>query len=123
MKNTPNSASLRQIYHYAQLKRSGKFRQYDYGSAKENQAVYSTTEPPEYNLTKISSRINLFYSEHDESSKYEDILVLRGKLPNVGEFYKIESDDFKHIDFIYSRFVRHLINDKIINVLKAADQL
>lgn len=63
----------------------------------------------------------MFYSSRDESANFEDVMYLRQQLPNVGEIYKIPNDDFKHIDFIYSRFVRKLINEKIIDVLQSAD--
>lgn len=46
-----NSASWKQIIHYAQNIATGKFRQFKYLSKAENLARYGTSEPPEIDLT------------------------------------------------------------------------
>ncbi|XP_025265054.1 lipase 3-like [Camponotus floridanus] len=46
----PAGGSFNIGVHYIQLFQSGKFRQYDYGRAK-NILIYNSIEPPEYNLT------------------------------------------------------------------------
>lgn len=50
--------------HYAQEIQSGKFRQYDYGRAK-NLLIYNSVEPPDYDLASITVPIALFYSDND----------------------------------------------------------
>lgn len=40
-----------------------KFRQFDYGDENEN--IYGTSEPPEYDVSKIRSPIVLHYADND----------------------------------------------------------
>lgn len=109
---------MRQLYHFAQLKRSANFQQYDYQDEKLNVKYYGKSKPPSYNLTNVIAPITILYSKSDESANYTDVELLSTKLPNLRELYQISSDDFKHIDFIYSRFVRKFVNEKIIDLLK-----
>lgn len=62
------------------------------------------------------------YSTSDEVSNATDVLHLYSELQHVTELYQIPIADFKHIDFIYSRFVREYINEKVIDTLKLANQ-
>lgn len=60
----PAGNSFNTIEHYIQIFQSGKFRQYDYGRAK-NILIYNSVEPPDYNLTSITLPIALFYGPGD----------------------------------------------------------
>jgi len=62
--NDPAGTSTKTILHYVQEIESGKFRQYDYGR-KRNLQIYNATEPPDYNLSKITVPIALFYADND----------------------------------------------------------
>lgn len=118
----PNSASVLQLFHFAQLKISGVFRPYRYDDNATNQLIYGQPLPDPYNLTQTSVPITIMYSRSDEVSNVTDVLQLYAQLTNVTELYQIPIKDFKHIDFIYSRFVRQFVNDKVIDALKLADQ-
>lgn len=118
----PNSASVLQLFHFAQLKISGIFRPYLYDDNATNQLIYGQAIPDPYNLTQTSVPITIMYSRSDEVSNVTDVLHLYAQLTNVTELYQIPIKDFKHIDFIYSRFVRQFVNDKVIDALKLADQ-
>lgn len=78
------------------------------------------SQPLLYNLSHATVPITIFYSKSDESANFTDVTYLSTQLPHVQNLYQIQSDDFKHIDFIYSRFVRKLLNDKIIIFLNAS---
>lgn len=43
---------------------SGKFQQFDYGYL-ENLERYGQTEPPQYDLSKVTSPVALFYANND----------------------------------------------------------
>jgi len=60
----PAGTSTKTLVHLAQEYNSGKFRQFDYGHAK-NLQIYNTSEPPDYNLANITTPIALFYAEND----------------------------------------------------------
>jgi lysosomal acid lipase/cholesteryl ester hydrolase len=55
--------SVKQVEHFAQLIFSGKFRQFDYHWG--NQAVYNSTTPPDYDLTKVTAPVYLYQGEED----------------------------------------------------------
>jgi len=52
------------MVHLAQEYNSGRFRQFDYGRAK-NLQIYNASEPPDYNLANITMPVALFYAEND----------------------------------------------------------
>lgn len=116
----PNSASMLQIYHFAQMNMLKSFQPYDYENPKENLIHYGVTAPQPYNISHITAPVSLFYSQNDESSVVVDVMKLASQLPNMQEMYEVPSNDFKHIDFIYSCWVRTLINDRVIDVLNKA---
>lgn len=118
----PNSASVMQLFHFAQLKMSGKFHPFHYKDAATNRLIYGTSPPEPYDLALTSVPITIMYSRSDEVSNATDVLHLYSQLQNVTQLYQIPIKNFKHIDFIYSRFVREFINDKVIDALKLADQ-
>jgi len=60
----PAGTSTKTIVHLAQEYNSGKFRQFDYGRAK-NLQIYNASEPPDYNLANITTPVALFYAEND----------------------------------------------------------
>jgi len=64
--HTPAGASTKTILHYTQeIELIGdKFIQYDYGRQGNNDH-YGTNRPPAYDLSKISAKIYLHYSEND----------------------------------------------------------
>lgn len=111
-----------QLFHFAQLKMSGKFHPFHYKDAATNRLIYGTSPPEPYDLALTSVPITIMYSRSDEVSNATDVLKLYSQLQNVTQLYQVPIKNFKHIDFIYSRFVREFINDKVIDALKLADQ-
>lgn len=122
MHSIPNSASVLQLFHFAQMKMSGNFQAFNYNDVAINRMTYGTSQPPKYNLTKITVPTAIFYSNSDEVSNSTDVLFLHTKLRNVTELYRVPIKDFRHIDFIYSRFVRDVINEKVISTLQMHNQ-
>lgn len=62
--NFPAGGSTKQIVHYGQEINSKKFRKFDYG-VFNNLNRYGSIEPPDYDISKITAPIALFYSEND----------------------------------------------------------
>lgn len=118
----PNSASVMQLFHFAQMKMSGQFQPFNYENAEINRLMYGVSPPEPYNLTKTTVPVTIIYSTNDEVSNSNDVALLRSQLQNVTQLYQVPIKDFKHIDFIYSRFVREVINENVIDVLRMADQ-
>lgn len=58
-------SSAKAVLHYVQEIHSGKFRKYDYGYVK-NLLIYNSVEPPDYDLSKTTVPIALFYANNDQ---------------------------------------------------------
>lgn len=102
--------------------KSEDFRQFDYEDEQINTNVYGSSVPPEYNLTTVSIPTFLYYSIGDLTAPEENVFRLKSKLPNVQGIYKVPNDEFTHVDFIYSAFVRKLLNNQILKVLNKIDK-
>lgn len=111
-----------QLFHFAQMKMSGEFQPFIYEDASKNRLMYGISPPTPYNLTATTVPVTIIYSTSDEVSNSSDVALLRSQLQNVNELYQVPIKDFKHIDFIYSRFVRETINDIVIDALQVANQ-
>ncbi|KAJ2943034.1 hypothetical protein O0L34_g15227 [Tuta absoluta] len=113
----PSSFATKQVIHFGQSIRSGKFRQYDYG--ERNMAVYGSELPPEYPVQNISTPVAIFYSRrNDWVSLYKDVLTLKSKLPNVVEFIEITYKTWAHLDFLWAKDVKELVYEKVLDVLQ-----
>lgn len=112
---TPAGASVRQFLHYIQWERSGGFNQFDYDSKRINRMKYGRDTPPPYNLTQATIPINIYYSKDDTLVAADNIIELQSKLKNLKSTYLVPIDDFNHVDFIYSRYLRKVVNDKLIS--------
>lgn len=110
-----------QLFHFAQMKMTGKFSPFRYKDANINRLKYGVSPPEPYNLTMTTVPVTIIYSHTDEVSNSSDVMMLYSQLKNVTELYQVPMKDFKHIDFIYSRFVRDVINEKVIDALQTAD--
>ncbi|KAI4463814.1 lysosomal acid lipase-related [Holotrichia oblita] len=114
--NTPASSSTRQILHYAQEIRSGKFRQYDFG--RDNEEMYGTPEPPDYNTRAITAPVALTYSLNDWLVGVEDVKRLESELPNVVLSYEVPDPQFTHLDFVFANDVKKLLYNRLLILLQ-----
>ncbi|XP_075972022.1 lipase 3-like [Anticarsia gemmatalis] len=113
----PAGVSTKTFVHYFQSYNSKNFQRFDYGS-KMNQNVYSSPQPPVYDLSLVTAPLYIFTSESDWFSTSNDVETLRSKLPNVVQFVKYNASlDFTHLEFIYGARVNPLINDNIKRIL------
>ncbi|CAG4983202.1 unnamed protein product [Colias eurytheme] len=115
--HNPTSSSVKQATHYSQLILSGTFRQYDYGTWG-NLHKYRSVSPPPYPVNKISAPVAIFYSDGDWLSSVTDVNILRSKLPNVVDFYRVPLTYFNHYDFIWAKDIKTLIFPRILQLLE-----
>lgn len=97
--------------------------QFDYDNVTINREVYGTDKPPPYDLSKVTASVNLIYSNGDATATAENAEKIKNILPNVKWTYVVPDDNFAHIDFSYSRFLRERLNDKVIERINAANKL
>lgn len=113
--HTPDPTSFKVLAHILQM-RNGKFHLFDYGK-RENVKRYGQVEPPNYNLTKITTPIVLYWSDSDAISSPLDIAMLILQLPSVVLDYNIPDEKFNHIDYFHATDADRLVHDKVIEVL------
>ncbi|CAB3373681.1 Hypothetical predicted protein [Cloeon dipterum] len=116
MSHTPAGAATKQILHYAQEMNSAKFRQYDYGYF-DNMDHYGQHTPPQYDLSKITAKIYLHYSENDWMSHPNDVVELFEKLPNCLGKFRVPLPEFNHLDFLWAIDVKELLYNTIFSLL------
>lgn len=63
--HAPAGTSVMNMRHWKQCLNTGKFQAYDYGSARENEAVYGTAYPPQWNLNQIRQPMRLIAGNSD----------------------------------------------------------
>lgn len=117
MGHTPAGSSTRQIIHYGQLYKSGKFRQFDHGWIR-NKFTYGTFTPPLYNLTAVTTPVYMHYSNNDWLSTPPDVDKLSKEMPSVIGKFKVPYKKFNHLDFVFAINAKELIYDRVMNIMK-----
>ncbi|XP_013117523.2 lipase 3 [Stomoxys calcitrans] len=120
----PATSALHQLFHFLQIHRSQKFRQYDIGS-EGNLRRYNQSLPPEYNLSNVNPRlpIHMFYSDYDELSSKTDVESLAHILGNRSVSHFIDLEHYSHLDFVWGNNTKEIINKPILKILKEAEVL
>ncbi|XP_069676698.1 lysosomal acid lipase/cholesteryl ester hydrolase-like [Periplaneta americana] len=115
--NLYSGTSLKNILHTFQIISTGKFSEFDYGSAK-NMEVYGQSEAPDYNLKNISVPTSLYYSKGDIIINSESVQKLATVLPHIIGMNDAFPPEFGHVDFIIASEAKPLVYDKILNDMK-----
>ncbi|XVE58722.1 hypothetical protein DITRI_Ditri04bG0191700 [Diplodiscus trichospermus] len=96
--------SFRVIHHLAQIKRAGKFRMYDYGSASANMEVYGSPEPLDlgeyYSLIDIP--VDLVAGRRDQIISPRMIKRHYKSMKDAGVDVSYNEFDYGHLDFTFS---------------------
>ncbi|EDW03611.1 lipase 3 isoform X1 [Drosophila grimshawi] len=118
--HAPAGASTKQMQHFAQVRRSGDFRQFDYGWLR-NHWRYNSLTPPEYKLENVKAKVAMYYSQNDWLAQPTDVEALRRRLPNVVSHYLVDYPEFNHLDFIWGVDARELLWDRMIENMRLHD--
>ncbi|XP_026673789.1 lipase 3-like isoform X2 [Ceratina calcarata] len=122
MTYVPAGASWKQVVHFGQgYVHPDHFRQFDYGSVEKNYQVYNSSEPPEYELNKVTAPVALFSSEHDVLADIKDVDLLKTKLGNVLFHERISLKSFSHYDFIWGKSAVSTVFGPILKLLALYD--
>lgn len=96
----PAGGSVKQFSHVAQLTRSRRFAQFDYGRV-ENLQRYGASKPPNYDLEGCRVPLTLHYGTLDGIAGVRDVEFLAtNHLKSVVELNEIQG--YNHLDFLYS---------------------
>ncbi|XP_001356046.3 lipase 3-like isoform X1 [Drosophila pseudoobscura] len=115
--HSPAGASTKQMQHFGQLKRSGAFRQFDYGWLR-NHWRYGTLDPPSYKLENVRAKVALYYGKNDWLAPPEDVEMLDKRLPNVVTKYLVDDPEFNHLDFIWAINGKELLWDRMLENMR-----
>ncbi|XP_050735947.1 lipase 3-like [Eriocheir sinensis] len=116
--HTPAGASVHTVNHYAQTVMSGNFQKYDYGLIG-NMNHYGQSTPPLYNLSAVTAPVGLFWGQTDWLATPEDVARLAAELPNVELNYRIDKDQFNHLDFGWCIHTYEYVNKHVLEFLAA----
>lgn len=119
LSHMPSGTSVKNIAHWGQEVRSGKFAHFDHGLLA-NQLRYNKTQPPIYDLAKIRSKsLALFVADNDWLASPKDVARLLADL-KVEPFRVVNATQWKpkwnHIDFVYGKDAGRIINTQILDV-------
>uniref|UniRef100_A0A182P2W8 Partial AB-hydrolase lipase domain-containing protein n=1 Tax=Anopheles epiroticus TaxID=199890 RepID=A0A182P2W8_9DIPT len=101
--HNPSGASSKQLLHFAQLNRCGRFQQFAYERRVENLAHYGQEQPPAYNLSAVTAPVAIFYALNDWMIDPANVLRLAGELPNVVSLTEVQDRHFNHLDFVAAK--------------------
>ncbi|XP_044019387.1 lipase member N-like [Aphidius gifuensis] len=110
--------SIKNLIHHYQNLVSGKFRQFNYGE-KENMKIYNSTSPPDYDLTAIDVPTVFFAAKNDWLADFDDAKKVYNMLANGKGFNVVNYESFAHLDYVWAKDIKKLINDPIINLLNS----
>ncbi|XP_049837009.1 lipase 3-like [Schistocerca gregaria] len=116
MAHTPAGSSSKQLIHYGQEIRSGHFRQYDHGMIG-NTLEYGSISPPDYDLSKVTAKVVLHYSNNDWCAGVKDVDRLYEELPNCIGRFLVAEDSFSHLDFMWAIHAKELVYDKVVSLM------
>lgn len=72
MAHFPAGTSTKNLIHYEQYIKKAEFKQFDYGSRK-NQVIYGQKTPPFYDLAKITFPVHLYVGKYDRLADIQDV--------------------------------------------------
>ena len=93
-----SGASIKQAIHYAQISKTGVFKQFDYGTDKDNIAHYGSKIVPLITIDKIKSvPIGMFVGKEDDLGYPTDERVVKQHLKTLSFYKEYAGDD--HMSF------------------------
>ncbi|XP_058118750.1 lipase 1-like [Anopheles ziemanni] len=116
--HNPSGISTKQMLHFSQLNRAGRFQQFDYGHVNDNLIHYGSETPPAYNLSLATVPVVIYYGLNDWMIHPRDVIRLKNELANLVSINAVEDPNFNHLDFVLAKQVRSLVYEKILRDLE-----
>lgn len=114
--HTPAGTSVKDIAHFAQMYKSGKFQMYDYGWRYKNRNHYGQNKPIQYDVSAIKVPIAIFSAGKDWLAAPKDTNLLIPKLRSI--VYRTSIKEWDHLDFIWGMDATKVIYNDIERLLK-----
>jgi len=113
--HAPAGTSVKNMVHYAQCVKDGKFQKYDYGNLNEKK--YNQTTVPLYDITKVDVPVALYWAEKDWLADPIDVHYLRKNLPKIVDDF--ECLKWNHLDFLWAMNANTLLYPRMLNLMKS----
>ncbi|KAL7741344.1 hypothetical protein ACLKA6_013787 [Drosophila palustris] len=112
----PAGVAAKQVKHFIQIIKSGRFAPYSYSSNK-NMLLYREHLPPRYNLSLVTVPTFVYYSSNDLLCHPHDVESMCDDLGNVTGKYLVPVKEFNHMDFLWAIDVRKQLYNRMLQVL------
>lgn len=122
LSQSPAGVSSKQIIHYGQSYMSGKFRKLDHGYVI-NLEKYGMLNPPEYDLSKTTAPVVIYYGESDTFVDSIDVTILYDKISNPKGLYRVPKKEFNHLDFLWGMNAPSLIYEPVLKLMNAYEEM
>jgi hypothetical protein len=104
----PAGGAIRQILHLVQVQ--GGFREYDHG-LDENLKKYGQSQPPAYNVSKITVPMLMLAGIWDNLATIEQVKQVASLVPNLIEYREF---GITHMDFVMMSRVKTTVYDFVL---------
>jgi len=113
----PAGTSSYTVLQYAQEVKHKRFGGLDWGSEEKNLAHHGAAQPPLYDLTKVNTKVALFWGNNDWLVAEADLFKIMTEVPHVVINYQVPHDGWNHLDFLYAIDIQELQNDDLVSAL------
>ncbi|KFP72736.1 Lipase member M, partial [Acanthisitta chloris] len=110
----PDSTSVKNVIHWAQVTKSGEFKAFDYGN--ENRAVYHQDRPPLYQVEEMPVPTAVWSGGQDWVADWKDVLQLLPRITHLVTYTHIP--DWNHWDFIWGLDAPGRLYSSILKLMK-----
>ncbi|NXM44602.1 LIPM Lipase, partial [Gymnorhina tibicen] len=93
----PDSTSVKNVIHWAQVVKSGEFKPFDYGN--KNPAVYQQDTPPPYRMEDMPVPTAVWSGGEDWAADWRDIRLLLPRIAHLVTYTHVP--DWNHWDFVW----------------------
>lgn len=95
----PSGASRKSFQHFTQLMFTDdpRFQKYDYGESK-NLELYGTKKPPVFDISKIKTKVAIFYGENDNLCTLENVAFINDQKKDCVNYYM---DRWGHLEYTW----------------------
>merc|ERR1712037_658872 len=106
------------VLQYAQGMKHNTFSGFDWGTKEKNIEHHGTTKPPQYDLSKINTKVALFWGDNDWLAAKEDLCKIITQVPTVVVNYQVPWKGWNHIDHLSSIDIDKYQNNYLLNLLE-----
>ena len=122
-RNDVGGASSKDLVHWEQLARSGKFQEYDYG-VEANLEKYGSIDPPAYNIQSFAERLSdvelmFVIGAHDALVAPNDFAQLKAAMPE--KINVINVADYNHLDYFWASDDNKFVNIELLKFVASLD--